>query len=141
MVKEEKFRIRLLRKVRFKDMSCFDVPNDRWPLKTRPDPVLDQLAAVLKNNPGFCVEIQGHLDFREDTNVYSCPGSQYRANAVRHYLVRKGIAPGRLRAVGYGADRPLTRKRTKQAALINSRIEVIVVKRLPGPNQAVCWKP
>lgn len=115
--------------------SVFDFEGSR---RILPDGVV---AAALKNNPGFCVEIQGHLDFREDTTVYSYPGSLWRANAVRHYLVQKGIATGRLQAKGYGADRPLTRKRTKQAMLINSRIEVFIIKRLPGPKQAVCWKP
>lgn len=141
MVKLEKLGIRLLHRVRFKKMSCFDVPKGRWPLASNPDSVLEQVAAVMKNNPGLCVMVQAHMDISEDMSRYSCPGTQMRADAVRHYLIGKGISPGRLLARGYGADRPLTPKRTKAAILRNTRIEFVILKRLTGPKRRQCWKP
>jgi outer membrane protein OmpA-like peptidoglycan-associated protein len=84
---------------------------------------LDQIVEVLKEFPELKVEIAGHTDGRgrEDTNREL---SQKRAEAVREYLVSKGIARERVGAVGYGMDRPIATNRTQAGRASNRRVEL-----------------
>lgn len=55
---------------------------------------------------GVSVTLEGHTDATGDAD-YNLQLSQRRANAVVTYLIQRGIANERLRAVGYGEGRPL----------------------------------
>ena len=68
---------------------------------------LDQVAEALADAEmaGVSVTLEGHTDATGDAGNLAL--SQRRASAVVTYLVRRGIARGRLRPVGYGEDRPL----------------------------------
>jgi len=74
----------------------------------------------------FCnasVEIEGHTD-----NVggmeYNEKLSQARADAVRNYLIKKGIAESRVTAVGYAYTRPRADNKTEKGKAENRRIEI-----------------
>ncbi|MBK5928180.1 OmpA family protein [Rhodobaculum claviforme] len=60
----------------------------------------------LTDNRGYGIVIEGHADER-GTREYNLALSERRANAVREFLVAQGIAPGRIRTVGYGKERPV----------------------------------
>jgi outer membrane protein OmpA-like peptidoglycan-associated protein len=72
------------------------------------------------------VEISGHTD-----NVggleYNDKLSQDRADAVRNYLIRKGIAENRITAVGYGYSRPRADNKTPDGRAKNRRIEISII--------------
>jgi outer membrane protein OmpA-like peptidoglycan-associated protein len=72
------------------------------------------------------VSIEGHTDNvgKESTNLRL---SQKRAEAVRDYLVSKGISPTRLEAVGYGPTKPLMSNKTKRGKAKNRRTEFKVI--------------
>ncbi len=55
--------------------------------------------------------------------------SEKRAEAVREWLVRRGIAPDRLEVRGFGGTKPLVPANRKGAALINERFELIILER------------
>jgi outer membrane protein OmpA-like peptidoglycan-associated protein len=55
--------------------------------------------------------------------------SQARAEAVREYLIRHGIEPDRLQAVGYGSTRPVDKRNSSEARAKNRRVELIVVEQ------------
>ena len=104
---------------------------------TLPQPRLDDIAAALAADPSITdVDITGHAD-RLGSAKYNMKLSERRANAVRDYLVSKGIAPERLKAYGKGETMPVVTCTDKnRAALIkclepNRRVEVeqITVER------------
>lgn len=69
---------------------------------------LDQVALAF-NRPQLATSaltLEGHTDSSGDAG-YNQRLSQRRADAVVAYLVARGVAPNRLRAVGYGESRPL----------------------------------
>jgi OOP family OmpA-OmpF porin len=101
----------------------------KWDLQM-PQPKLDEIAAALSNNPQVDnVVITGYTD-RIGSDKYNQKLSERRANAVKDYLVGKGIGAGRLSAVGKGkANAVVDCKQTRRAELIkclepNRRVEI-----------------
>ena len=72
------------------------------------------------------VEIGGHTDNVGD-NYSNQKLSEARANVVRTYLLEKGIAPGRITAVGYGETRPVASNDTPEGRQQNRRTEVKIL--------------
>ncbi len=72
------------------------------------------------------VEVAGHTDNTGDATANKAL-SKARANAVKTYLVGKGVYAGRLRAMGYGADRPIADNKTKAGQESNRRVEFVVL--------------
>jgi peptidoglycan-associated lipoprotein len=68
---------------------------------------LDELIAMLEDNPNVTIELSAHTD-RVGSEAYNIDLSQRRAQSVVDYLIRGGIAADRLVAVGYGKSRPKT---------------------------------
>ncbi|WP_394458511.1 OmpA family protein [Roseateles sp. BYS180W] len=89
--------------------------------------VLDQLLPVLAQLPGRKFEILGHTDAigARATNVSL---SLARADAVKDYLVGKGLAEGLLNTSGVGPDRPVASNDTPEGRARNRRIEFRVVQ-------------
>jgi outer membrane protein OmpA-like peptidoglycan-associated protein len=88
--------------------------------------LLNQVVQVLNDFPKMRVSIEGHTDNvgKEKTNLRL---SQRRAEAVRDYLVSKGIAPSRLEAIGYGPTKPIMSNRTARGKAKNRRTEFKVL--------------
>jgi outer membrane protein OmpA-like peptidoglycan-associated protein len=92
-------------------------------------PTLDQAVALLKEHGNVRVQIAGYTDSSGDPDQNRAL-SQARADAVRQYLIDKGIAPERLTAIGYGPDKPLFDNATAAGRAKNRRVEFILI---PGP--------
>lgn len=67
---------------------------------------LDQLAQLIQASPGGQIAIEGHTDAKGDDD-YNKRLSEQRAEAVKAYLVGKGIDAARLRTIGLGELRPV----------------------------------
>jgi len=68
------------------------------------------------------IEVQGHTD-STGGGAYNLGLSQRRADAVRLYLIEKGIAGDRLTAKGYGKAQPIATNSTTQGRSANRRVE------------------
>ena len=66
---------------------------------------LDKIAAYLSNKPEMGLVIEGHCDQR-GTEEYNRALGERRANAIRVYLVKCGVANHKIKTVSYGEDKP-----------------------------------
>jgi len=69
---------------------------------------LDKLVDLLNDNPEIKIEMASHTD-SVGTFDYNINLSQRRAQSTVNYLIKKGIAPERLVAKGYGESKPIAR--------------------------------
>jgi outer membrane protein OmpA-like peptidoglycan-associated protein len=90
---------------------------------------LEKIAERLKANPqARRVRVEGHTDDLAGPAKQK-KDAQARAEAVREFLIKKGVEPERLQAVGYGNERPLEKAKTQKARAANRRVEFIVVEQ------------
>ena len=85
--------------------------------------VLDDVAAALIANPQWRVEVAGYTDSTGSAAV-NRRLSHARANAVREYLVRRGVPASRLVARGYGPADPVAPNTTADGRARNRRVEL-----------------
>lgn len=90
--------------------------------------LLDAVTGVAILCKDYNVEIGGHTDVRGATEL-NVELSTSRANAVRTYLLGKGVPDEGLTAVGYGESRPLMDGNTAEAHARNRRTEFTVSER------------
>lgn len=74
------------------------------------------------------VEIEGHTDWL-GTETANLELSTKRADAVRDYLVSRGVASTRLTPHGYGENKPIADNTTSEGRLANRRVTFRVVKQ------------
>jgi outer membrane protein OmpA-like peptidoglycan-associated protein len=79
---------------------------DKSNIKSEFAPILDEAAQTLKDNPDINVRISGHTD-SIGSDEYNQRLSERRAQAVKQYLVSKGIASSRLSTEGRGEREPI----------------------------------
>ncbi|HEX2202837.1 MAG TPA: OmpA family protein [Longimicrobium sp.] len=79
-------------------------------------------AAVLRDNPGVRIRIDGHADQRGSTE-YNLALAQRRAEAVAAFLENYGISASRFHTISYGEERPLVEGDDEEAYARNRRAE------------------
>jgi outer membrane protein OmpA-like peptidoglycan-associated protein len=96
-------------------------------LKPSSNKALNDLAEVLKLKKKMVIEIQGHTD-NMGTEESNLKLSQSRAEAVKKYLVAKGIGADRVTAKGYGQTMPVADNSSEEGRAKNRRTSVKVLK-------------
>jgi OOP family OmpA-OmpF porin len=96
------------------------------------DPVSDDLLTevrdVMQQRQDIqVIEVQGHAD-DVGAEAINTTISQRRADAVRTWLVQKGIDPKRLVARGYGSKVPLGSNTTEEGRQKNRRVQFVIVR-------------
>ena len=97
--------------------------------------LLDTVAQALNDFPAIRVEVQGHTDDK-GSDRKNLKLSQQRADAVRSYLIGRGIEPFRMTAVGYGEQRPIDSNKSESGRAANRRVEFVRTDEnahKPGP--------
>lgn len=86
--------------------------------------VLDEMVATMNYYPELIVEIQGYTD-NTGSLAINQKLSQARADAVREYLINKGIVGSRMTAKGFGPENPIVPNNTPEGRAKNRRIEFV----------------
>lgn len=93
-----------------------------------PDSVyeLEILRQFMTNKTNFSVRIEGHTDSKGNKRLNKRL-SLKRAEAVRQYLIKKGIAPNRIISAGYGDTKPIADNTSEFGRRLNRRTEVVII--------------
>lgn len=83
-------------------------------------PKLEGVGSYMKQERNVRMIVEGHCDER-GTADYNFALGQKRAEAVKSYLVKLGIDPGRVRTISYGKELPLETGQTEEAWARNRR--------------------
>ena len=93
--------------------------------------VLNGQADWLANNVEFTAVIEGHAD-EQGTREYNLALGARRASAVQNYLISKGVAPGRLKTISYGKERPIEVCSDEACYSQNRRAVTVLTSGLTG---------
>jgi outer membrane protein OmpA-like peptidoglycan-associated protein len=97
--------------------------SNRSTLLPASEKILDNVAEILLANPDVKVEVGGHSD-SDGNDGYNMKLSEARANAVRNYLIKKGVPAERMTARGYGETHPIADNTTTEGKAANRRVEL-----------------
>lgn len=87
-------------------------------------PLVDQIVALLKQNPDLKISIEGHTD-NVGTETSNQTLSENRAKSVMNTVMAAGIDKSRLIAKGWGQSKPVADNRTEDGRAKNRRVEIV----------------
>lgn len=88
---------------------------------------LNKVAEALKTQAEHLFVVEGHTD-NVGTEASNMTLSQKRADAVRDYLIVRGVSANAIKAVGKGASVPVGDNKSPEGRAMNRRVEIIVQK-------------
>jgi outer membrane protein OmpA-like peptidoglycan-associated protein len=100
----------------------FDTGSDV--IRPESGPTLRSIQALLAEDAKLRFRVEGHTDDQGGPNVNG-PLSDRRAAAVKAWLVKQGVAEGRLEAKGLGATKPIDKNETAEGRANNRRVEFV----------------
>ncbi|MGD8859969.1 MAG: OmpA family protein [Myxococcales bacterium] len=124
---EEK-QIKILERIEFE--------TDKAKIRSVSEPVMQAVLSVLQQHDEITlIAIEGHTDNRGKA-AYNKQLSQRRAQAVRQWLIDHGIAARRMRAEGFGMERPIESNYTDEGRQANRRVEfhIVEIDGKPAPD-------
>ncbi len=89
---------------------------------------LDEIVFIMNQYKAAQFHIEGHTDSAGSAKS-NLILSDNRANAVRKYLISKGIDSRRITAQGYGEENPIDTNRTPEGRENNRRVEIKVINK------------
>ena len=101
----------------------FDV--DEATMKPEAQLVIAKLAGILLIMPDKQVTVEGHTDSTGSAE-YNLDLSQRRAVSVMGLMQSQGLDSNRLRAIGYGMQRPVAENATSGGRSRNRRVEIVI---------------
>jgi len=102
-------------------------PVNRHELSKEAQAKLMEFAEKLKGeNKNVYLEIQGHTDSSGDKE-YNYKLGEERAEAVRRFLSKEGIALNRMSTISYGEDEPVSKNTSRKGRAQNRRVVVVVL--------------
>lgn len=102
-------------------------PTNKFEISKEAEEQLAAFAERLKGeNKNVYLEIQGHTD-STGADDYNMKLGEARAEAVRRYLNKQGVALNRMSTISYGSSEPVESNKTKDGRAKNRRVVVIVL--------------
>ncbi|WP_340914353.1 OmpA family protein [Polaribacter butkevichii] len=111
----------------------FDTNSDK--IKLISYSTIDQIIMLMKKIPDVKFVIEGHTDDR-NSDKYNLYLSQRRAESVRKYMIKQGIANDRLTPKGYGESRPKFSNANAGGRQLNRRVEIKPIDAI-GPVETI----
>lgn len=100
---------------------------NKWELSPDAQTALSAFADRLKNdNKNVYIEVQGHTD-STGTSEYNESLGKDRAEAVRRYLSRAGVALNRISSISYGEEAPVAPNDSREGRAANRRVVLVVL--------------
>lgn len=91
--------------------------------------LLDEVGAILVDNPQIAmIDVEGHTDSVGGAGMNK-KLSKERARAVVKYLAKAGVQRSRMKAKGYGPERPIADNESDEGREQNRRVEFNIVKQ------------
>jgi len=87
---------------------------------------LDVLSRMMTDHANMVIQLEGHTDYQGSAKE-NLRLSQDRVDAVKDYLVSKGIHKNRIRTKAFGGTMPLSRDNTPEAHRLNRRVELRII--------------
>lgn len=88
---------------------------------------LDEVVEMMKENTRIEIQLEGHTDNTGSPKA-NLKLSQDRVDAVKRYLVDKGVSKGRIQTKAFGGSQPLRNEMTPEARAANRRVEMRILK-------------
>lgn len=105
----------------------FEEGNDKFSNRKVSLEQLDDLVTLLEVNPEMEIRLEGHTDNRGNPKLLK-ELSLKRVDAVKEYMISKGIEADRIQTIGYGADKPVGRNTSDKGRGLNRRVEFVIIK-------------
>ncbi|MBX2880655.1 MAG: OmpA family protein [Granulosicoccus sp.] len=97
---------------------------DQSTLRPEAQPIIQQAAAYLVNNPGRTAVVEGHTDATGDARFNQILSVE-RARAVKDALMAAGLEANRIKTAGLGETQPVDNNDTRNGRQANRRVEII----------------
>jgi OOP family OmpA-OmpF porin len=94
-------------------------------IKTSSYKLLDEIFESAVVAEGLKIGVYGHTD-NNGPDAVNIPLSQKRAQAVKDYLLKKGVTTGRMEVKGFGAGKPIADNNTEAGKSKNRRVEIVL---------------
>lgn len=113
---------------------------DKSRLTANAKTLLDMVADALLARQDISVEIAGHTDSK-GADAYNQQLSESRTDAVKLYLIERGIGGSRMTTVGFGETKPIADNATDEGRELNRRVELRVTGSNPADGPAPTVAP
>jgi len=124
----KKYKLVVVKKDRIELKQQVKYATGKWKVLPASYALLGEVAQAMKDYASVRVRVEGNTD-NVGGEAFNIKLSQKRAEAVRAYLVKLGVAPERMEAVGYGPARPIASNKTEKGRAQNRRTDFVI---LPG---------
>lgn len=104
---------------------------DRAEVQPQFQPVLSDVAKVLKDYPSTYIDVYGHTD-SDGSDAYNQGLSERRAQSVASYLGMQGVQSARIATRGFGETQPIASNATADGKAQNRRVEIKIVPVTQG---------
>ena len=87
---------------------------------------LDVVLKMMNDYPSMIIQLEGHTDYQGNAKE-NMKLSQARVDAVKSYLVSKGVSKNRIKTKAFGGTTPVSRDNTPEAHRLNRRVEMRIL--------------
>jgi outer membrane protein OmpA-like peptidoglycan-associated protein len=122
LVVVKKDRIEIKQQIKFKTGSAKIIGTDSFA-------IIAEVASAMRDNPQIKkIRVEGHTD-SVGNDAANLKLSQERAGSVMAAMIKEGVDPARMEAVGYGETKPIASNSTKNGRAENRRTEFNIVEQ------------